>query len=56
MKKQPDQIITCTLNVVLMPQGEVICLGKTVGGFKQLSEQLTPVADVTGKPITEKDL
>jgi len=30
------------LEVVLMPNGEVICLGKTVGWFHDLSRFLTP--------------
>ena len=38
--KQPDEITLCTLEVVLMPNGEVICLGKTVGWFKQLKDYL----------------
>jgi len=41
MEKQPDEITVCTLEVVLMPQGEVICLGKTVGWFKNLKDYLT---------------
>ena len=56
MKKQPQSIITATLNVLIMPNGEIICLGKSLGWFKNFKEQLNPVADVTGKPITEKDL
>jgi len=56
MKKQPNQIITCTLNVLLMPNREIISLGRSLGWFKEFKDHLTPVADVTGKPITEKDL
>lgn len=40
MKTQPDEITLCTLEVVLMPQGEIICLGKTVGWFKDLKQYL----------------
>jgi len=38
MKKQPDAITVCLLQVVLMPQGEIICNGKTVGWFKDLKK------------------
>jgi len=41
MEKQPDGITVCNLEVVLMPQGEIICLGKTVGWFKECKECLT---------------
>lgn len=40
--QQPDQITACRLDVVVMPNGEVICLGKTVGWFKDLKKYLTP--------------
>jgi len=34
--KQPDEITPIYVNAVLMPQGEIICLGKTVGWLKDL--------------------
>lgn len=40
IKKQPEEITLCTLEVVLMTNGEVICLGKTVGWFKMLKDYL----------------
>lgn len=40
MKKQPEEITLCTLDVVLMPQGEIICTGKTLGWFKDFKEFL----------------
>jgi len=42
MKKQPKEIVVCKLDVVLMPQGEVIFLGKTIGWFKDLKKYLDP--------------
>jgi len=30
MENLPEEIILCNLEVVLMPNGEVICCGKTV--------------------------
>ncbi len=40
MKEQPEEITACTLECVVMPQGEVICMGKTIGWFKDLKEFL----------------
>jgi len=36
MIEQPDEIKSCYLQVVVMPNGEIICCGKTVGYFKDL--------------------
>lgn len=41
MEKQPKSITLCTLECVLMPQGEIISFGKTIGWFKDLKEFLT---------------
>lgn len=35
-----DKISTCLLQVVLMPNGEIICKGKTIGWFDNLKEFL----------------
>ena len=40
MKKLPKEITLCKLECILMPQGEVICCGKTVGWFKDLKSYL----------------
>lgn len=38
------EVQSCLLTVVLMANGEVVCLGKTVGWFKELKDCLyTPV-------------
>lgn len=42
MEKQPKAITACTLDCVLMPQGEIISLGKTLGWFKEFKEHLKP--------------
>lgn len=39
--EQPDEIKLCNLEVVLMPNGEVICHGKTVGWFDTLQKYLS---------------
>jgi hypothetical protein len=40
MDKQPEEITVCQLECVLMPQGEIICLGKTIGWFKTHKQYL----------------
>lgn len=44
MKRAPKEITVCWLEVVVMPNGEVICLGKTVGWVKTLGPYLKPQA------------
>ena len=34
--EKPKEIAMARLDVVVMPNGEVICLGKTVGWFEEL--------------------
>jgi hypothetical protein len=41
MKEQPKEITVCLLEVLLMPQGEIICIGKTVGWFKDMKKYLS---------------
>lgn len=36
MKKLPKEITACKVGCVLIPNGEVILLGKTIGWFKDL--------------------
>lgn len=40
IKDQPNEIKICTLDVILMPQGEIICMGKTIGWFKDMKKHL----------------
>lgn len=49
MNKIPDEITVCSLEVVLMPQGEIICKGKTVGWFKEFKEHLTEKGESSDK-------
>lgn len=42
MDRPPDEITPAQLSVVVMPNGEVICLGKTLGWIGQLGPYLTP--------------
>ena len=41
MEKQPETITLCNLECIVMPQGEVICDGKTIGWFDKLKKNLT---------------
>jgi len=43
MKKNPKNIALCLLKVVLMPNGEIICFGKTIGWFKDLKDYMEEV-------------
>ena len=40
MKEEPKEITLCKLECVLMPQGEIICNGTTIGWFKDLNQYL----------------
>ena len=39
--EQPTEITIKHLEVVVMPNGEIIFLGKTIGWFNQLKQYLT---------------
>lgn len=41
MDTQPEEITVVNVQAVLMPNGEVICNGKTVGWFKDIKKYLT---------------
>jgi len=41
MKEAPKEMTICNLEVLVMPNGEVLCLGRTVGWVKELGKYLT---------------
>lgn len=41
MKKIPENITLCNLEVIIMPNGDIICKGKIIGQFKNFKEYLT---------------
>lgn len=41
MNKNPEGITLATLDCVVMPNGEIICLGKTIGMVKELGSMIT---------------
>lgn len=60
MENQPQEITPVKLDAVLMPNGEIICLGKTIGRFRELKKYLTPKVQETGELTavchTDKDV
>ena len=42
MTKAPKQITACHLECIVMPNGEVICNGRSLGWIKELGKYLTP--------------
>jgi len=42
MTKPPDEITLCNLEVIVMPNGEVLCSGNSIGWVKTLGKYLTP--------------
>lgn len=43
VKQIPKEITVCRLEVVLMPNGEVICNGKKLGWFKDFKQYFTRI-------------
>lgn len=49
----PQAITLCNLEVILMPNGEIICLGKTLGWFDKLESHLS-VKEKKNEPTITK--
>lgn len=47
MEKQPTEISVCKLECIVMPNGEIISLGKTIGSFDEYKDVLEFVKEVT---------
>lgn len=47
IEEQPQEITECKLGCVLMPNGEIISMGKTIGWFSDCNQYLE-IADETG--------
>jgi hypothetical protein len=41
MKKIPSEITLCNLEVIVMPDGEILCLGKYLGRFGKFKKCLS---------------
>lgn len=40
MDKNPKEITPCTLDCIVMPNGEIICAGETIGWVKDIGKYL----------------
>lgn len=49
IEENPKNITLCNLQVIVMPQGEILCLGKTVGWIKEFGKYLTPISEIKQK-------
>ncbi len=56
MEKLPERITVCRLQCVLMPQGEVICEGKTIEWFKDLKRHLETETEANSKLRKQTEL
>lgn len=43
--EQSDEIKVVNLECILMPNGEIMCLGKSIGWFDELGKYLSEVKD-----------
>jgi hypothetical protein len=41
MTKAPKEITVCNLEVIVMPNGEILCLGQTIGWITTFGKALT---------------
>lgn len=48
IEKQPDQITPVLVDAVLMPNGEIIALGKTIGRFGEMQDFVLDKQQVVG--------
>ena len=46
MEKKPDEITLCNLEVLLMPNGEIMCYGNTLGWFDTYKRALSVKKEV----------
>lgn len=53
MKQDPQEMLICNLECLLMPNGEIISAGKSLGWFTQMGKELTAIRHADGKPVAE---
>ena len=41
MEEQPKEMTICNLEVLLMPNGEILCVGNSLGWFDKLKKYLS---------------
>lgn len=56
MNKSPEEITLAKLEVVVMPNGEIISLGKTIGYVSELGSKLSDLkSGIDGRPLGTTD-
>ena len=40
MEKNPEEITVCLLECIAMPNGDIVCAGKTIGRVKDIGKYL----------------
>ena len=59
MKNKPEEMTLAKLDVLVMPNGEILCNGMTLGWVSEKSEISPALSDfksaITGKPIELKE-
>lgn len=48
----PEEMTLARLSVLVMPNGEILCLGRTIGWVSELSDMLEPVEQ--NEPCTSR--
>jgi len=60
MNKAPKEITLAKLDVLVMPNGEILCAGKTIGWVTsepELGERLSDFKNgITGQPIAKENV
>jgi len=52
MEKNPEEMTLAKLDVLVMPNGEILCEGKTLGWVDSLGKHLSQLKDaITGKEL-----
>lgn len=55
MNEAPNEMTLAKLDVLVMPNGEILCEGTTVGWVDQLGRRLSDFKSaMTGLPVNEK--
>ncbi len=53
MMEHPKEITLCNLEVVVMPNGEIICLGKSIGWFDKYAKYLSPILTAAEEELAD---
>ena len=56
MQNKPEEMIIGSLQVLVMPTGEIICNGKIIGYLGELGSYIKPWRKINGTEFTEEEL